>query len=217
MRRTIKEKLRGTVPARVNGYKDKEYEEYLKHIDPQREEVRLALASSPDPRFRAFLERMSDPTQPGTKLQTIAKSCNIPLDEFMEWFSRASNQRAIAIVQTHSPAIVQDTLEDARSKFVACHRCDGLTWIAAVKDLPPETPGYRPMGEGWIRDCPVCRAKGFVRTPGDDSSRSKSLEMAGLINKKGAGIAIIQNFGGQALPSAIRRLDAITVDVDHDS
>ena len=66
----------------------------------------------------------------------------------------------------------------------------------------------------FIRDCPVCRAEGRVRSPGDEFSREKLLDMTGLIQKKGPMVAITQNFGGQTLASAVSRMDAITIDVE---
>ena len=100
-----------------------------------------------------------------------------------------------------------------------CPKCEGLTWVGAAAGYPADTPGCRRADESnpdsiWIRDCPLCMKAGRVRVKGDEHSRDRILEMAGHINKKGPGIAIVQNFSGAGMASAIPRLQAITVDLD---
>jgi len=231
----IKEKGRGLVPSRSDGAADKEYGVYLETLDPVGDSaVRLSLALSPDPRFTQFLERVSDPkwnTLPWGKaksLQTIAKGCGISLQEFNNFGQSVAVQRALAIAQKGVASITTDMTIDAQSTMISCERCDGLTWVNAPEGLPESTPGYRIWkfdrrtdSEGnvieipvFIRDCPVCRAEGRVRTPGDEFSREKLLDMTGLIQKKGPMVAITQNFAGQSMASAVSRMDAITIDVE---
>jgi len=235
----IKEKGRGLVPSRSDGAADLEYGAYLETLDPVGDSaVRLSLALSPDPRFTQFLERVSDPkwnTLPWGKaksLQTIAKGCGISLQEFNNFGQSVAIQRALAIAQKGVASITSDMTIDAQSTMISCERCDGLTWVNAPEGLPEPTPGYRIWkinlvkhkdDDGntieeevpvFIRDCPVCRAEGRVRSPGDEFSREKLLDMTGLIQKKGPMVAITQNFGGQTLASAVSRMDAITIDVE---
>lgn len=218
--RTMHEKERGLVPSRTFGKNDTAYGEYLDTLDPEnRQDVQFALAGSQDTRFVAFLERLGT-RRFGKKisLQTIAKSCGIELAEFNKWWQQASTQRAIAIAQTQSVTVMSDMAEDARSRNEACARCDGLGFVRADIGLPLDTPGYRPLeleaGVQWIRDCPKCKGTRMVREPGDEFSREKLLETSGLINKKGPGFQIIQNFGGASMASAVPRLDVMTIDVE---
>jgi hypothetical protein len=215
-----KDGLRGLVPSRSFGMRDKVYGTYMTKLDPRNNPVvQHALAESEDPRFKEFLERIQERRYRRMALQTIAKGCNITLAEFGKWFNQASTQAAIATAQQASLKVVEDMVEDAMTVDVVCDRCDGMTWVAAPAGLPPETPGYRSMtGDGgiivWIRDCPVCTL-GKVRKPGDAHARDRTLEMAGLI-KKGPGVVINQSFGNSHA-SAVNDLDCMTMDATFSS
>ena len=210
-----KDKIRGPVPSRQYGIRDTVYGAYLAKLDPRNNSVvQRALASSDDPRFLEFLERIQMNKYKRISLQAIAKACNIGLAEFGTWFNKASTQMAIATAQQESVRIVQDMAEDARTIQAVCDRCDGMTWVSAPAGLPDTTPGYRSItvdGEvRWIRDCPVCN-KGKIRKPGDSHARDRTLEVAGML-KKGPGIVINQAFGGVSHASAVSDLDVMTMD-----
>jgi hypothetical protein len=208
--------VRGLVPSRHFGIRDKVYGTYLTKLDPRANPVvQHALAESEDPRFKEFLERIQEKRYRRMALQTIAKGCNITLAEFGSWFNKASTQAAIAKAQMGSLRIVEDMVEDAKTIQAVCDRCDGMTWVSAPSGLPKETPGYRSMvGDGgvvlWIRDCPVCN-KGKVRKPGDSHARDRTLEMAGLL-KKGPGVVINQNFGASHASAVSDLDDCMTMD-----
>lgn len=217
----IVEKERGLVPGRPIGAQDKVYAAYLDNLKPRdNRDLQIAMASSPDPRFREFLDRISIPRYRRVSLQTIAKACNISLADFNNWWNRESTQRAIAVAQTRSIALTENMANDAMSRDEMCDRCEALGEILAPPGLEPDkTPGYRCFTDGkdmkWMRTCPKCRGIGYMSRPGDTHARDRILEMSGLI-QKGKGIAIIQNFGGAAHSSAVSSLDALTIDVDSD-
>lgn len=222
----IKEKdgARGLVPVGKDSHKDAEYDNYLKALDLENNmALRQALAASPDIRFTEFFRHISSPKN-RCSITYWAKACTIDLAEMMNWVSKANNARAMAIFQGASPKIAEHMSIDAESRMVGCERCDGLGFVNADEGLPIDTAGYRILrtihdDEGrekdiWIRDCPAGCNRGKVRQAGDEFSREKTLEAAGHINKKGAGIQITQNFGGQSMPSAVSRLDVMTIDVE---
>jgi hypothetical protein len=213
-----KDKLRGLVPSRYFGNRDRTYGAYLNALKPrENEELKLALACSRDTRFQEFLARINAERYRRVGLPTIAKACGIDLMEFSQWWRLQSTQAAIAIAQTSSVNLTKDMVLDAASTDVICDRCDGLAFVGAPSGLPTETPGYRAMhSDGeimWIRTCPNC-VGGRVRKPGDTHARDKLLEMSGLV-KKGAPINInIDNYGGVGHNSAISQLDeAMAIDV----
>ena len=217
----VYEKERGMVPSRANGREDKVYGSYLDTLNPRgNDEVQLALAASPDPRFKEFLARINIPRYRRVSLQTIAKACNITLAEFNNWWNRESAQRSIAIAQTESVMITRDMAQDARTQESVCPRCDGLKFIPAPPGLPDTVDGYRMIEEPtadsmakYIRDCPVCVAAGRIKKPGDSHARDKILEMSGLV-KKGAAFQIVQNFGGASHSSALSELNnVVTMDI----
>lgn len=219
--------LRGLVPSRVEGYKDRVYGEYMRSLNARdNPDLHHALALHIDPRFQTFLERLKNKSFKRISVQTIAKQCGISLLDFQNWWNRATSQQAIAIAQQGSMVVVEDMVEDAKSSKVACPRCDGLTWISAPPGLDKKTPGYRLMEEGnpleniadkYIRDCPECN-DGTVRKPGDAHARDRVLEVSGLITRgKGVAVNINQNFAGQTHTSAVSDLDkAMTIDLSAD-
>lgn len=223
-----KDKLRGLVPTSGEGKKDEVYGSYLECLGVETSlTIQQQLALSPDLRFKKFLELMGAPKRV-VKVQTLAKQCGIDLVEFQNWFSKAASAIAIAEAQRRAAGIVTDMAVDALSKDEFCERCDGLTWVAAPEGLPVETQGYRVLGfkqteEGekpiWGRTCPKCRGVGTVRAIGDEHSRDRVLEIAGLVTKGGKGnVQIVQNFGGAAHTSAVSgSLSAMTIDVELDA
>ncbi len=195
-----KDKLRGEVPSVAFGGRDRVYGAYLDGLNVRdNQDIHVALASSKNPKFQAFLERLESGKYKKVGLQTIAKACGIDLKEFQDWWQRESTQRAIAIAQTRSITITEDMASDARSRNAPCDRCDALGFVTAQAGLPDDTDGYRCIDPSsqepvYVRTCPKCRGIKYEMRPGDAHSRDKLLEMSGII-KKGPGIVISQNFG----------------------
>ena len=216
-----KDGLRGLVPSRTKGSLDRVYAAYLNELNPRYNlDVQAALSTTEDPRFKEFLERISDYKYRNVSLQAIAKGCLIDLSDFSKWWRKSCSQRAVAIATEKSVKITSDMAQDAMSVSVACAKCDGLGWVSAppglTEDNQPE--GYRSMQSGkeeiWIRDCPNGCTAGKVRKPGDYHARDKILEMSGLI-QKGKGIQINQNFGMATHASAVANLkDIMTLDIE---
>ncbi len=228
-----KDGARGLVPVGADAHLDGEYSRYLEEIglasDPA---LRNALASSPDIRFRELLRYLALPSAAKHPLVYWVKRATIDMAEMMAWVGKGQNARALALAQAAAPKINAAMAVDAESRWRACGRCDGLGWVQADEGLPEDTPGYRvlrfvsrktkdpELGEVteeipvWIRDCPNGCERGKLREPGDEFSREKLLEQTGAINRKGGGFQIIQNFGGQSMPSAVARLDQMTIDIE---
>ena len=220
-----KDKIRGLVPARSEGRKDKVYAQYLEALDPRNnEKVQIALAECPDVRFQEFLERINMPKYGRVGLQTIAKACGIDLLQFNNWWQKASTQQAIATAQVGSVRIAEDLVQDAQTKDVVCERCEGLKFVAAPEGLwELEIPGYKeistdPKNRQFIRDCPACNGTGKTRKIGDAHARDRVLEMSGIIQRGKAAVSIVQNFGGASHSSAVTQLDeAMTLDAEFES
>jgi hypothetical protein len=144
----------------------------------------------------------------------VAKGCGIDLLEFNQWWSKASAQRAIAEAQLASPGVVEDLIEDAKSKDDVCDRCDGIGSVAAPPGLEGDILSYRLAREAseehgaiYTRTCPKCAGKGTVRCSGDAHARDRLMEIAGLsAGAKGAAV-VIQNFSGASHASAIPMLE----------
>jgi hypothetical protein len=217
-----KDKSRGLVPCGPDAHLDTQYSNYLKEIKLDSDPVlQTALAASKDIRFRELLRYLALPSAKSHPLIYWVKRAEIDLAELMTWMSDTSTARALAVAQQASPKINSHMAVDAESRMVACERCDGLGFVSADAGLPEDVPGYRMLrcdkenkAETWIRDCPMGCDRGKVRAAGDEFAREKLLEQAGLINKKGPGFQLVQHFGGQSMPSAVGRLDRMTLDIE---
>ena len=228
-------KIRGLVPTSSFGRQDQAYNAFLDEMAPHsRPEVQFALAATSDTRFVTFLERLGQPVcKRVPSLAAVAKECGISLQEFNDWWQRSASQAAIAKAKLKSMEIMADMATDALSSLTSCERCDGIGFVGADAGLandPP--PGYRILRtderrtkdeEGnptieevpvWVRTCPGCDGARKVRKIGDEFSREKTLEAAGLINQKGPGLQLIQNFGGAGMATSISRLNVLDVDAE---
>lgn len=227
------DRTRGMVPAGADAHLDTRYAKYLEEIDLEHDAGLLnALAAAPDPRFRDLLKYLTLPSADTKPIVYWVKRAGIDLLEMMTWFGKEQNARMLAIAQRAGVKINEHMAIDGESRMIACDRCDGLGWVQADDGLPPDTPGYRILrmvkvkhkgDDGqqveeevpvWIRNCPMSCDHGKLRQPGDEFSREKLLEQCGVIGKKGIGFQLIQHFGGQSMPSAVARLDVMTIDVE---
>ncbi len=221
-----RDRTRGLVPAGADAHLDTRYANYLEEIDLEHDSSLLnALAASPDMRFRELLKKLTLPNAHTKPMVYWVKAVKIDLLEMMTWFGKEQNARMLAIAQRAGVKINSHMEVDAESRMVACDRCDGLGFVGADPGLEDANiPGYRILrfdehskSEIWVRDCPMGCDRGKVRKPGDEFAREKLLEQAGVINKKGGGFQLIQNFSGQSMPSAVNRLSVMTIDVDGES
>lgn len=209
---------RGLVPTASDGRYDEPYNAYLDALAPkENREFQLALASSNDQRFREFLSRLSEPRYRTWKLATIAKTCDISLPQFADFWQSAQKLRILARAQDGLLEVTDDIVLDARSKFVNCERCDGFGFV--YMETLPDGPhlnrvkGVDVLGDRQIRACPDCLGLCKIRKPGDSDSRRSLLEMTGLSGKKsGAGGAkVTLNFG--TMESAVDKLSRVSFEV----
>jgi hypothetical protein len=216
----IKGFTRGIVPTSAYGRLDEPYNAYLEKIDPRGDSprsraLRHSLAVNPDAHFREFLLRLSEPRYKGYSLAAIAKTCDLSLPQFAEFYQKSVVQQALALAQQAVPELTEDLIEDARTTLVSCERCDGIGHIEAPEGYvaPGEKPTKKASLGRKVRTCPTCEGKGKVRRIGNEHARDSVLEMAGLKGKKGGGVQIVQNFGGHNIESAVDRLNQVTFDI----
>lgn len=131
-----------------------------------------ALAAANDPKYTTFLRARADPAYRSLGFSALTRKFNISLQEVDDLWRNHQLHRGMIRMMNRMPDILEDVAEDARSKMVACPRCDGVTTVAA---------GVR----GETRPCPVCDGTGKVRAVGDRAARQLVFETAGLIGKPG--------------------------------
>lgn len=164
---------------------------FLSRLDPRGDSelsqaVRLALAASGDSRFGEFLKRLYRSRYARSSVGAIARSCDLTLGDFLEFWGDAQVDHAIYRACVAAPAIVRDVVQNALSAEVVCRHCDGLRKVDVDAAIPPEfVPGYLGrLGDhsGRVfRVCPMCGGKGTVTQPGNEHARDRLLEIAGLI------------------------------------
>lgn len=208
-----KKSIRGLVPAKGSGIVDEPYEAYLSELNPRGDDeaaiaLRLSLATAKDPRFQAFLERLSLPQFSRYRLSTIAKGCDISLPEFAGFWQSSQHMRVLLKAQSATVDVIDDISADAKSQFILCERCDGFGTLFL-------SDGDKEMlsSEEKIRVCPACSGEGKVRRPGDADARKMLLEIAGHIGgkKNAPSISINQHFG--SIESSVDRMRSVTFDV----
>lgn len=193
---------RGLVPT---GASDVVYQEFLVTLrlyadDPIGRVVRLALASSPDPRFHAFIELALSESGKQMHLATMAKMCQISLIEFQAFWRDARVNQAITAAIENLPVLTKDMIDDAKSDETTCPMCDGTGQVQ--REGKPD------------KLCPNCSGKGVLRTIGDKHARNKLLEMTGVI-KKEAPVQVNLNMHGLGMNSAAAKLQqAVPFDLD---
>jgi hypothetical protein len=196
---------RGLVPTATFGKLDQTYNDFLTEVDPQNNvQAHYALAAASDKRFREFLRIMGEPRFRNYSLAALAKTCDISLPEWADFWRKAQIARSIAEASNAIPQLTRDLVADARTQDVLCERCDGLGTI-------DPTGGT----EGQVRTCPGCKGLGTLKRPGDTHARDRILEMTGVTQKGkgGAAVTINANFGGLGIDSATERLNRISFDV----
>jgi len=214
---------RGIVPSVHFGIRDEAYNKFLEELNPKgNEAVQLALASTNDERFIGFCNRLSDPAFRTYSLAALAKSCNIGLPEFGEWWRDAQKARTMAIATSAVVDLAKDLASDVRTKKVYCDRCDGLgvIWAEAFTDGAEPLQSLDPEEKRWIRKCPACKGEREVDKIGDAEARRFLLEMTGYTGKGNKGVAVqINNYGGAGMDSAVERLNRVnfTIDVENEA
>lgn len=212
---------RGLVP--VTGLADKPYTEYLTDLDPKGASdrsaaVRHALSISSDIRFREFLARLSQPRYARMHLATIAKTCDIGLPEFADFWQKAQHMRSLATAQEGMTVVTQHMVSDAKTKKVSCDRCDGLGAVFAdeMAVALKKARKIRVAAEDrQIRACPACQGLGEIERTGDTDSRRMLMDIAGLSQRRGPAVAVaINNYGGAGIESAVDKMSSVTFDIE---
>lgn len=221
----VKEKERGLVPAASHGRFDDAYNGYLHELDPLGESERSkslqhALATAKDGRFREFLERLGRPRYRGQSLATIAKTCDITLPQFADFWNKSQTTRALAYAQEQLLDVTKDIVADAKNSTQHCERCDGFGFVVLPADFPMDSRIVTfDLDDGKrARTCPLCSGNGVAPKSGNKEARQQILEMTGMGGKKGGPMVQVNNnnFAGQSMDNAQSKLGVVSFTFDDD-
>lgn len=158
---------------------------------------------SHDDKYVGFLGALHDQAYAGCSFANIMRRFHITLHEVQVLYTEGKRQTALMAMSTALPQIAEDVSEDAKTRMVACPRCDGIGSIADGKN--PDT------GLQEARECPECKGKGEVRQIGDKHARDLVFESMKLTNQKGPLIAFQSNvFGGNGMESKMESMLKLT-------
>jgi hypothetical protein len=147
----------------------------------------LKLFITADERFEFLLRDLNDPSKLRTPLAKLMAKYNISLGELQVVYMDGMRQIAMLTAANSSHEIMADVVEDARSVYVVCARCDGDKVVYAT----PKEGGT----EQFEKPCPTCDGVGKVRKKGDDHSRDIVFESMKITGQKGPLVAIQNNVG----------------------
>ena len=151
-----------------------------------RDEITAALELSRDPRSRALLGMMLDPTYNKHSFAKLCQKAGLRLTDLVDVFRRGKQLEATLSALQNLPHLVEETMLDALPAVEVCSRCDGR--VEVQDEGEPERK----------RLCPACKGSGEVRVPGNVEARRMIFQAAGLIGK---GRAVTKQMGVSIEPN----------------
>ncbi len=152
------------------------------------EEFHECLADQEEQKFKTLRALMFDVRYRHLSFAAKCRQSRVTLTDLNNIWKDYNLQKGMIRMATHTPQVMEDVAVDAKSRIVACVKCQGLGVI----------------GEAGNQPCPDCFGEGKIRVAGDSESRKLMFETMGLAGKKGPMVAIQQNFGsGESLESLV--------------
>ena len=151
------------------------------------------LRQNPDDRIQSLCDQAEDKTLKTPKsIASIARSLGLHSKEIAKAFMDGKIDEGIVRMAEHIPDVMEDVAVDAKSRDVACNKCDGV-------GIVHRADGVDEHGEKQYKQvqCPFCEGKGTVRQIGDTDARKLIFEAAKLTGVRGPLIAQqINEFSG---------------------
>ena len=154
--------------------KDQPLKDFIGNVDSS--VIQQALVETGDDKAIALATMMMNPTE-RRSFPTLCRACGVTLQQLNELWRKHNLALGMVKMASRLPKVMEDTAQDAESKYSLCPRCDGLgTVTRAIKD---DSGNLREVDE----ECPQCHGAREVRTPGDAKARDLTFETMGLTGK----------------------------------
>lgn len=154
----------------------------------------LSIHAKSKPACSAMLDLLQFEENHTVPLARLCLEADLDWSEFVQLFKDFKLDSAAIIAHREFPDLMRDTMEDAKTKEVACPRCFGVGHVDAAE------VGLQNKLDGPVA-CPDCLGEKKIRRIGDRTARLIVFESLGQIKKRGPMVAINQQFvsgGGQS-------------------
>jgi hypothetical protein len=121
-----------------------------------------ALQMSGDKRFFRLYDALHDEAYRNTSPGTLCRKFGISWLDLIELWRQYNVDLGLMRMATHLPEVMEDVVQDALSRDVACECCDGIGSVTGAHGQGP---------------CSVCEGRGKVRVPGDEHARQLVLKI----------------------------------------
>ena len=153
---------------------DQPLKDFIGNVDSS--VIQQALVETGDEKAIALATMMMNPTE-RRSFPTLCRACGVTLQQLNELWRKHNLALGMVKMASRLPKVMEDTAQDAESRYTLCPRCDGLgTVTRAIKD---DSGNLREVDE----ECPQCHGAREVRTPGDAKARDLTFETMGLTGK----------------------------------
>jgi len=153
---------------------DQPLKDFIGNVDSS--VIQQALVETGDDKAIALATMMMNPTE-RRSFPTLCRACGVTLQQLNELWRKHNLALGMVKMASRLPKVMEDTAQDAESRYSLCPRCDGLgTVTRAIKD---DSGNLREVDE----ECPQCHGAREVRTPGDAKARDLTFETMGLTGK----------------------------------
>ena len=154
--------------------KDQPLKDFIGNVDSS--VIQQALVETGEEKALALATMMMNPTE-RRSFPTLCRACGVTLQQLNELWRKHNLALGMVKMASRLPKVMDDTAQDAESRYSLCPRCDGLgTVTRAIKD---DSGNLREI-DG---DCPQCHGAREVRVPGDSKARDLTFETMGLTGK----------------------------------
>jgi len=207
--RAVRDKVKGgykLVNRKQPPHTDPVFKRLAAEVD--RREIAEAAYSDGNERLTTFANMLLNPDWKRHSIAKIAKDCMLSYAEVLRAIQRFKIDQGMFRMARHTPQVMEDVAEDAKSRLVTCPSCEGHGRIEKVNR----------KGEVIAEKlCVTCDGVGKLRKIGDEASRKLLFETMGLTNKGRGPMVAVQVNNPQAMETSVEQVhEAISIPMEAD-
>lgn len=157
----------------------------------ERMAMALVLRLSPKQEMRELAKMALDPLEKQSSFARLAERQGLNFHMISQEFQAIQRSEGLMRAAQHLPELLEQTAEDAKSKWDDCPRCKGM--------------GTTDTKDG-VRECSECKGKGLVYVLGNAERLKMIFETFGLTGKQGGGVNVNLDLRNTAQPETMHDL-----------